>query len=230
MSSSAVALRKLQAPGFWKSTNGKKIVMAVTGCILVLFIVAHLLGNLLIYAGPAHYNAYAAYLHFDETLLWIARSILIVSVLLHIDAAVQLGLRNKRARPVGYSRKRAIRSSYASRTMYWSGPIVLAFVIFHLLEFTGGVIHPGSQFIPGDVYHNVVAGFSVWWISAWYIFSLCLLGLHLRHGLWSILQSFGLPHSRAREIVLKRLALWTSVVLMAGYISIPISVFTGLIK
>ncbi len=230
MSTSAIDVSKQKAPGFWKSTNGKKIVMAVTGCILVLFIIGHLLGNLLIYAGPARYNAYASFLHFDATLLWIASLILLVAVLLHIDAAVQLALRKNRARPVGYSRKKAINSSYASRTMYWSGPIVLAFVIFHLLEFTGGYIHPGSQFVPGDVYHNVVAGFSVWWISAWYIFSLCLLGLHLRHGLWSMLQSFGLPHSRAREIFLKRLAFWVAVILMAGYISIPISVLTGLIK
>lgn len=230
MSSSAVAVSKPQAPGFWRSTNGKKIIMAITGCILILFVIGHLLGNLLIYAGPARYNSYAAFLHFDGTLLWIIRIVLIVSVLLHIESAVQLWLRNKRARPVGYSRKESIRSSYASRTMYWSGPIVLAFVIFHLLEFTGGYIHPGSQFIAGDVYHNVVAGFSVWWISAWYIFSLCLLGLHLRHGLWSMLQSFGMPHSPAREVVLKRLALWIAVVLMAGYISIPISVLTGLIK
>ena len=230
MSSSAVAVSKQKAPGFWRSTNGKKIIMAITGCILILFVIGHLLGNLLIYAGPARYNSYAAFLHFDGTLLWIIRIVLIVSVLLHIEAAAQLWLRNKRARPVGYSRKESIRSSYASRTMYWSGPIVLAFVIFHLLEFTGGFIHPGSQFIAGNVYHNVVAGFSVWWISAWYIFSLCLLGLHLRHGLWSMLQSFGLPHTQAREAVLKRLALWIAVIIIGGYISIPISVFTGLIK
>lgn len=230
MSTSAVDVSKHRAPGFWKSTNGKKIVMAVTGCILILFVIGHLLGNLLIYAGPARFNAYASFLHFDETLLWIISLLLLLAVLLHIDAAVQLALRNRKARPVGYSRKEAIRSSYASRTMYWSGPIVLAFIIFHLLEFTAGCIHPGSRFIPGDPYHNVVAGFSVWWISVWYIIALVLLGLHLRHGLWSMLQSFGLPHSRARELVLKRLALWIAVILMAGYISIPISVLTGLIK
>ena len=230
MSTSAVGVSKHQVLGFWQSTNGKKIVMAVTGCILILFVIGHLLGNLLIYAGPARYNAYASFLHFDETLLWIVSLILLVAAVLHITAAAQLASRNMKARPVSYSRKEAIRSSYASRTMYWSGPIILAFLIFHLLEFTGGFIHPGSHFVPGDVYHNVVAGFSVWWISAWYIFSLCLLGLHLRHGLWSMLQSFGMPHSRAREIALKRLALWIAVILMAGYISIPISVLTGLIK
>lgn len=219
-----------RAPNFWQSTNGKKIVMAVTGFILFLFIIGHLLGNLLVFSGRERFNSYASILHFDGTLLWIARAILIISVVLHIIATVQLALRNKAARPVGYARKKAINSSYASRTMYWSGPIILAFVIFHLLEFTSGTIHPNSVFIPGDVYHNVLAGFQVWWVSAWYIFALILLGFHLRHGLWSMLQSFGMPHSPAREKVLKRTALVIATVIIIGYILIPISVLTGLLK
>lgn len=229
MSASAINLQQ-RAPNFWQTTNGKKVVMAVTGFILFLFLIGHLLGNLLVFAGPERFNTYAAILHFDDTLLWIARSILIIAVVLHIIATVQLALRNKAARPVGYSRKKAINSSYASRTMYWSGPIVLAFVIFHLLQFTAGVIHPESVFIPGDVYHNVLAGFQVWWVSAWYIFALILLGLHLRHGLWSMLQSFGMPHALRREKALKRLALAIAALLIIGYISIPISVLTGILK
>jgi succinate dehydrogenase / fumarate reductase cytochrome b subunit len=229
MSASAINLQQ-RAPNFWQSTNGKKIVMAITGCILFLFLIGHLLGNLLVYSGPDRFNSYAEFLHFDGTLLWIARSILILAVVLHIIATVQLAVRNKKARPVGYSRKKAINSSYASRTMYWSGPIVLAFVILHLLEFTAGTIHPGTVFIPGDVYHNVVTGFQVWWVSAWYIFALILLGMHLRHGLWSMFQSFGAPHSLRREKALKQAALWFAVVMIAAYISIPISVLTGLLK
>lgn len=229
MSSTAVNL-KLRAPNFWQSTNGKKIVMAVTGFILFLFIIGHLLGNLLVFSGPDRFNTYAHILHFDGTLLWIARAILIISVVLHIVATVQLALRNKAARPVGYARKKSINSSYASRTMYWSGPIILAFVIFHLLEFTSGTIHPNSVFIPGDVYHNVLAGFQVWWISAWYIFALILLGFHLRHGLWSMLQSFGMPHSLRREKVLKQIALVVATLIIIGYIMIPISVLTGMLK
>lgn len=230
MSATVTDLHAGQTVSFWQSTNGKKVVMAVTGCIMFLFIVGHLLGNLLVYAGPARFNEYAALLHFDATLLWIVRIVLIVAILLHILATVQLALRNKQARPVGYARKKSINSTYAARTMYWSGPIILAFVIFHLLEFTSGTIHPNSVFIPGDVYHNVTAGFHVWWVSAWYIFALILLGLHLRHGLWSMLQSFGMPHSLRREKVLKRLALLVSAVIILGYISIPVSVLTGLIK
>ncbi|HET8637556.1 MAG TPA: succinate dehydrogenase cytochrome b subunit [Acidobacteriaceae bacterium] len=229
MSASAIDLHQ-RAPNFWQSTNGKKIVMAVTGFILFLFIIGHLLGNLLVFAGPERFNTYASILHFDGTLLWIARAILIIAVVLHIIATVQLAVRNKKARPVGYSRKKSINSSYASRTMYWSGPIILAFVIFHLLEFTAGVIHPNSVFIPGDVYHNVLAGFQVWWVSAWYIFALILLGFHLRHGLWSMLQSFGLPHPPRREKALKKAALVIATLIIIGYIMIPISVLTGILK
>lgn len=226
---SASHLQQHRAPNFWQSTNGKKVVMAVTGCILFLFIIGHLLGNLLVFEGRARINAYAQFLHFDATLLWIVRIVLIVSVVLHITATMQLALRNKRARPVGYSRKEAINSSYASRTMYWSGPIVLAFVIFHLLQFTAGYIHPGSQFIEGDVYHNLVAGFQVWWVSAWYIFAILLLGFHLRHGIWSMFQSVGYNHPRHTPL-LKKSALIIAVLIVLGYISIPISIVTGLVK
>jgi succinate dehydrogenase / fumarate reductase cytochrome b subunit len=167
MSTAAVGLKRNPAATFWGSTNGKKAVMAVTGAILFAFVIGHLAGNLQIFEGPDKLNAYGHFLHSIGELLWPVRIVLIVSVLLHITATVQLALLKKRARPVGYSRKEAIASSYASRTMYWSGPIVLAFVIFHLLQFTAGYIHPESQFIEGDVYHNVVAGFQVWWVSVW---------------------------------------------------------------
>jgi succinate dehydrogenase / fumarate reductase cytochrome b subunit len=113
--------------------------------------------------------------------------------------------------------------------MYWSGPIVLAFVIFHRLQFTAGYIHPESQYIEGDIYHNLVAGFSVWWVSAWYIFSLILLGFHLRHGLWSAFQSLGLNHPRHTP-VLKQAALWITILIIAGYISIPVSVLAGWVR
>ncbi|HEX3437897.1 MAG TPA: succinate dehydrogenase cytochrome b subunit [Pseudacidobacterium sp.] len=229
MSTAAVSLRANRVVGFWDSTNGKKVVMAVTGAIMFVFIIGHLAGNLQIFEGSAKYNAYARFLHTVGELLWTVRVILIAAVILHITATVQLALRKKRARPVGYSRKEAIASSYASRTMYWSGPIILAFVIFHLLQFTAGYIHPESQFIEGDVYHNVVAGFSVWWVSAWYIFSLILLGFHLRHGIWSMFQSVGLSHPQHTPI-LKSAALIIAIVIVLGYISIPVSVLLGIVK
>jgi succinate dehydrogenase / fumarate reductase cytochrome b subunit len=221
--------RKNRAVTFWQSTNGKKVVMAITGAMMFLFIIGHLLGNLLIFISPAKLDAYASFLHFDDGLLWLVRSILIAAIVLHILATVQLGMRSWKARPIGYSRKEAINSSYASRTMYWSGPIVLAFIIFHLLEFTSGTIHPNSTFIPGAVYHNVVAGFQVWWVSAWYIFAITLLGFHLRHGLWSMFQSVGLAHPRHTQ-TLKRAAFWIATLIVLGYISIPISILLGFVK
>src|ERR1700761_1980466 len=228
MSTTAVGLRENRA-SFWGSTNGKKVVMAVTGAILFLFVIGHLAGNLQIFEGPAKLNAYGHFLHSIGELLWPVRIVLLLAVGLHITATVQLALLKKKAGPVGYSRKEAIASSYASRTMYWSGPIVLAFVIFHLLQFTAGYIHPESQFIDGDVYHNVVAGFQVWWVSVWYIFSMILLGFHLRHGLWSMFQSVGLNHPRHTP-VLQRAALWLAILITLGYISIPVSVLAGWVR
>ena len=229
MSSAAVGVRRNPAATFWGSTNGKKAVMAVTGGILFAFIIGHLAGNLQIFEGRDKLNAYGRFLHSIGELLWPVRIVLLVSVALHIIATVQLALLKKRARPVGYSRREAIASSYASRTMYWSGPIVLAFVIFHLLQFTAGYIHPESQFIEGDVYHNVVAGFQVWWVSVWYIFSVSLLGLHLSHGISSMFQSLGFNHPKHTP-VLKSAAVAVAVVIVLGYISIPISVLLGIVK
>ncbi|MBB6146556.1 succinate dehydrogenase / fumarate reductase cytochrome b subunit [Silvibacterium bohemicum] len=229
MSTAAVTPHENRAPNFWQSTNGKKVVMAVTGAIMFLFIIGHVAGNLQIFEGPAKLNAYGHFLHSIGELLWPVRIVLLLCVGLHITATVQLAMRNKAARPVGYSRKQAINSSYASRTMYWSGPIVLAFIIFHLLQFTAGYIHPGSQFIEGDVYHNVVAGFQVWWVSVWYIIAVSLLGFHLRHGLWSMFQSIGYNHPRHTPL-LKKAAFVIALLITLGYISIPISVLAGFIK
>ena len=229
MSTLASAPRANRAPGFWASTVGKKIVMAVTGVMMFGFVIAHLLGNLQVFEGPAKLNAYGAFLHSIGELLWPMRIILLVAIALHIIATVQLALRNQRARPVGYSRKQAIHSSYASRTMYWSGPIVLAFIIFHLLHLTAGYIHPGAAYIEGDVYHNVVSGFQVWWVSLSYIVAICLLGLHLRHGLWSMFQSLGTLQPQ-HTAVLEKAAIVIALLIVLGYISIPISVLVGLVK
>ena len=214
---------------FWQSTNGKKVVMAVTGVIMFGFVVGHMLGNLQMYEAPEHINAYGHFLHNLGELLWIERGVLLLAIALHITATIQLALRSKAARPVGYSRRQAINSSYASRTMYWSGPIVLAFIIFHLLQFTAGYIHPQATFVQGDVYQNVVSGFQVWWVSTWYIFAICLLGLHLSHGLWSMFQSVGLAHPRLSPY-LKSAARAVALLIVLGYISIPISVLLGFIK
>jgi succinate dehydrogenase / fumarate reductase cytochrome b subunit len=214
---------------FWQSTNGKKVVMAVTGAMMFAFVVGHMLGNLQMFEAPEHINAYGHFLHNLGELLWIERGILLLAIALHIIATFQLALRSKAARPIGYSRRQAIVSSYASRTMYWSGPIVLVFIILHLLHFTAGYIHPHAQFVAGDVYQNVVSGFQVWWVSAWYIFAICLLGLHLSHGLWSMFQSVGLAHPRISPY-LRSAARAIAALIVLGYISIPISVLLGFVK
>jgi succinate dehydrogenase / fumarate reductase cytochrome b subunit len=229
MVSTSIGLRAKRAPSFWQSTNGKKIVMGVTGAILLAFVTGHMLGNLQIFAGPEHLNAYGHLLHSVAELLWPVRIALLAAVALHILAAVQLWQLNQKARPVSYARKEAIAASYASRTMYWSGPIVLAFLIFHLLQFTAGIIHPGSQFIEGDVYHNVVAGFQVWWVSSWYIFAVSLLGLHLSHGISAMFQSLGLSHPRYTPL-LNKAAVAIAVVIVLGFISVPISVLLEVVK
>jgi succinate dehydrogenase / fumarate reductase cytochrome b subunit len=182
-----------------------------------------------VFEGPTKLNAYGAFLHSIGEFLWPVRIILLIAVTLHIVATVQLALRKKRARPIEYSVKKAIASSYASRTMYWSGPIVLAFIIFHLLHLTAGYIHPGAAYIEGDVYHNVVSGFQVWWVSLSYVVAISLLGLHLRHGLWSMFQSLGI-HQPQHTARLKTTAMVIAVLIVLGYISIPISVLLGLVK
>lgn len=203
--------------------------MAVTGAMMFAFVVGHMLGNLQMFEAPEHINAYGHFLHNLGELLWIERGVMLLVIALHITSTVQLALLSNAARPIGYSRKEAINSSYASRTMYWSGPIVLAFIIFHLLQFTAGYIHPHATFTQGEVYSNVVAGFQVWWVSAWYILAVSLLGVHLSHGLWAMFQSVGLAHPR-NSALLKNAARAIAIVIVLGYISIPISVLLGFVK
>jgi succinate dehydrogenase / fumarate reductase cytochrome b subunit len=229
MGTAGVIARQAQPVTFWQSTNGKKVIMAVTGAMMFAFVVGHMLGNLQMFEEPYHINAYGKFLHNLGELLWIERGIMLLAIVLHITVTVQLALRSKAARPVGYSRQEAINSSYASRTMYWSGPIVLAFIIFHLLHFTAGVIHPQATFVEGDVYDNVVSAFKVWWVSLWYIFAVGLLCFHLSHGISSMFQSVGLAGKRQTPL-LKQAAQAIAILIFLGYSSIPISVFLGFIK
>lgn len=227
MSATAVEQRAARAPGFWDTTIGKKAVMAVTGIILFGFVIGHLLGNLQVFLGREKLNHYAELLHSMPGLLWTARIGLIVAAFLHILASVQLALRKKAARPVGYVMRKPTTSSYASRTMYWSGPIVLAFLIYHLLHFTFGVAQPDA-YSPTDVYGNVVAGFQVPWISGFYILSMALLCMHLYHGLWSMFQSLGVNTPKLTG-VLHRFAQVFALFIFLGNISIPIAVLAGLV-
>jgi succinate dehydrogenase / fumarate reductase cytochrome b subunit len=199
----------------------------VSGCILFLFVVAHLIGNLQIYEGPDKLNRYAVLLRSEPALLWAARLVLLGMVLVHIWSAMQLAARNIGARPVGYRKKKAMGSSYASRTMYWSGPIILAFVIYHLLDFTFGQVNPNFQ--PGNVYGNVVASFQLIPVAMFYIIAMLLLCLHLYHGLWSMFQSLGIAHPRYTPM-LRRGAAVVATLIAVGNISIPVAVLAGWIR
>ncbi|HET7497136.1 MAG TPA: succinate dehydrogenase cytochrome b subunit [Candidatus Eisenbacteria bacterium] len=218
-----------RAEPFAASTIGKKVVMAVTGFILFGFVVAHMIGNLQAYLGPEALNAYAVWLR--ELLhgagLWIARAVLLLSVILHIWSATALTIDNRRARPVGYRRREYDRSTYASRTMVWSGPILLLFIIYHLLHFTFGTVHP--SFVEGNVYHNFVAGFQVVPVSIFYIVAMLALGYHLYHGIWSMLQTLGLSHPRYNFLRHGFAGLMTAIVVV-GNISFPLAVLTGVIR
>jgi len=212
---------------FYASTVGKKAMMAVSGCILFLFVVAHLAGNLQIYEGPEKINNYSRILHSMPALLWGARLTLLAMVALHIWSSIQLAIRNNAARPVGYVKKKAAGSSYASRTMYWSGPIILAFVIYHLLDFTFGTTNPSYR--EGNVYGNILASFQVLLISAFYILAMLLLCMHLYHGLWSMFQSLGV-HPERFTPALKKAAAVIALLIAAGNISIPVSVMVGWVR
>jgi len=229
MATTVVGTREISPVRFWQSTNGQKAIMAVTGVILFLFVFFHMIGNLQVFEGPEQLNFYGFALRRFPEALWAARLILLLAVVLHIWSSIQLAVRKTKARPDGYAVRRNTNSSYASRTMYWSGPIILAFVIYHLLHFTVGYIHPGFDFREGDVYHNVVSGFHVWYVSLWYIFSMVLLGLHIRHGAWSMFQSLGMNHPRHTPILQKGAAA-LAVIIVGGYISIPLAVLAGLVK
>jgi succinate dehydrogenase / fumarate reductase cytochrome b subunit len=213
---------------FLGSSIGKKVVMAVTGLVLLGFVVGHMIGNLQIYLGAEALNEYAEFLrHFLHGQgIWLARGGLLLAVGLHIWAATTLTLGNWSARPVGYRQWQAKESTYASRTMVWSGPILAAFIVYHLLHFTTGHTHP--EFVTGDVYRNVVVGFLNPFASAFYILAMLALGLHMYHGLWSMLQTLGLSHARWNAWR-RGIALAVAGVVVIGNISIPLAVLAGVV-
>jgi succinate dehydrogenase / fumarate reductase cytochrome b subunit len=216
---------------------GKKVVMAVTGLVLVGFVIAHMLGNLKIFLGAEAIDAYAAFLRtMGEPLapygllLWLVRILLLTCVALHITAAVQLTRMNWAARPLGYDTKRPIATTYAARTMRWSGVILALFIVYHLLHLTGGVVgfQPGGFHHLG-VYGNVVAGFSVWYVSLFYILAMACLCLHLDHGIWSMLQTLGWNNARTTR-ALQTLSRAVALIVFAGFISVPVAVLAGWLR
>ena len=210
-----------------------KLLMAVTGAILVLYLIAHMLGNLKYFLGPGSLDRYAAWLREvgepalpAQGLLWLVRVVLLVSVVAHIVAATILARRARAARPVKYAHRRPVTTNYASRTMRWGGVIIALFIVYHILDLTTGTLNPNGQH--GEVYDNVVADFSRWYITLAYTVAVVVLGFHLRHGVWSALQTLGRssgPYQRRY----KAIALVFAGVLTAGFLAVPFAVQFGLV-
>ena len=211
------------------SSIGRKAIMAATGIVLYLFVIGHMIGNLQVYLGPEALNHYGRFLRefLHGAGIWFARGTLLTAVGLHVWAATMLTISNWSARPQGYRRWQAAESSYASRTMIWSGPILALFVVYHLMHLTWGTAHP--DFIEGDVYHNFVVGFSSVPVSSVYVVAMIALGFHMYHGVWSMLQSLGLSHPKWNRLRFA-LSAGSTFLVVAGNISFPVAVLAGWVR
>jgi len=222
--------------GFFSSSNGKKVVMAVTGAVMVLFLVGHMLGNLKIFFGRDSFNEYAHALRTlleplapYRTLLTVVEIVLVVSVVLHMWAAISLARRAGKARPVKYVTKKSQASGYTTHIMRWGGVTIVLFVIWHLLDLTFGVVNPeGFDSAPAD---RMIAGFdaSRWWVTLIYLVAVVMVGLHLRHGIWSAFQTLGWAN-RNRYRVLRATAGVVAALLVIGFLAPPLAITFGVVK
>ncbi|MED7826863.1 succinate dehydrogenase [Streptomyces chiangmaiensis] len=218
----------------WDSSVGKKSVMAVSGLIMLLYLVVHMIGNLKIYFGAGEFNHYAHWLRTIgepfvryEWTLWIIRVVLVVAVVAHAVSAYQLSRRDIKARPQQYVHKKP-QASYATRTMRWGGIILGLFIVWHILDLTTGTVHSGG-FQEGHPYQNVVDTFSTWYGNVIYIVAMLALGLHIQHGFWSAAQTLG-AGSRTRDRALKTTANALALLLTVGFIAVPVGVMTGVVS
>lgn len=205
-----------------QTTIGKKVVMALSGLVIVGFVIGHFLGNLNLYRGQEALDAYAQFLHGLTPVLWGTRLLLVFAFGAHIAAAFSLWSRNQKARGSRYKKHQDMATDYAARTMYWSGPILLLFVVYHLLHFTILPAHPG------EVYRNVVEGFQNPWIAGVYIVGNIALGFHIFHGIFSATQTLGANHPRFNSYR-RDAAVAISAAITLGNLSFPISVLAGFV-
>ena len=201
--------------------------MAVTGIIGIGFVFAHITGNLLVFRGPNALNSYSHFLHGPGAeLLWVARVVLLLAVILHVAAAYSLTQQSNAARPQGYTTRVPQASTLASRVIRWGGVLLLVFIVFHILHFTTGTFSPGGPFVEGDVYHNVVQAFHVWWVALFYVVSMVFLGLHLYHGAWSSARTLSLSGDSPNPLH-HRLSAIIAIVVWAGFTLVPLGIFLG---
>jgi succinate dehydrogenase / fumarate reductase cytochrome b subunit len=220
----------------YRSSLGKKATMAVSGVVLFGFVFIHMVGNLKLYLGPEKLNHYGEFLREVGSpvlghagLLWIARLVLLAAVVLHMWSAWAVTRQSWSARPRKYTRRERVQIGYAERTMRWGGVIIAFFVFYHLAQFTWGFGWALSDFRPGEPYHNVVTGFSIWWVSAFYIVAQVFLGMHLYHGVWSLFQSLGWAPAGADRDWRQTFAAVFAWVIAVANISFPVAVLTGVV-
>lgn len=216
-----------RARALWNSTIGKKAVMAVTGLIMVAYLITHVAANLTVFQGPGTINAYSAFLHGTGGALWVARLVLIAALVLHVVAAGQLTARRQAARPVAYAGGREPQvSTFASRTIRWGGVLILVFIIYHIFHFTIGTVH--SSFVEGDPFHNVTTGFHSILVVLFYELAMIAVGLHLYHGVWSSGRTLGVSPPSPRPLK-RQLALALALIIWAGFAVIPLAVYAGMV-
>ncbi len=216
------------------SSLGKKFLVAVTGAGLFLFVIGHLVGNLQIFLGPDSINRYGHFLQTTPEILWPARVGLLAFVIIHTWMSIALTLENRAARATPYEVKEVVAASLASRTMIWSGLIILAFVLFHLAHYTLLIVHPEFRDLHDahgwhDIYQMMILGFSNGWVSGFYVLAIGLLCIHLSHGIGAMFQTLGLKNEVYR-LIIDRCAIVIAVVIFLGYISIPLAVLTKVVK
>lgn len=212
---------------FWDSTIGKKIVMAVSGLIWVGFLVVHMSGNLLAFAGRDSLNHYAKLLRTIPELLWVARLVLIGAFVAHVISALQLTRASHAARPIGYAEREPQVSTFASRTIRWGGVLILLFLVYHILHMTLGTVHP--RFTHLMPYDNVVNGFTIQPLAAvGYSLMMMVIGLHLYHGTWSSIRTLGLARPAVNPLK-RRIALGLAVVVWLGFTAVPVAVLLGIL-
>jgi succinate dehydrogenase / fumarate reductase, cytochrome b subunit len=214
--------------GFYASVVGKKVVMGVTGLIGVAFVILHSLGNLLVFRGPDAINSYSHFLKSTGELLWALRLVLILAVVLHVIAAVQLTRQSRAARPIGYAKYESQVSTIASRTMRWGGALLLIFIVLHILHFTTGTIRPAGVFNREDVFANIVLSFRIWWVTVFYVVSMIALALHLFHGAWSSVRSIGVSPPSPQPLH-RRVSMVIAILVWAAFTVIPLAVVLGII-
>jgi succinate dehydrogenase / fumarate reductase cytochrome b subunit len=212
---------------FWQSTIGKKVVMAVTGIIGILFVIGHMVGNLQMFYpdAPVAMQHYAKLLRISMPVLYAVRGVLLLAVILHAVSAYQLTMIARAARPQAYQDRKPQVTTFAARTIRWGGVLLVGFIVFHILHMTLGVVHP--QFTHLDPYNNLRLGLANPLVAGFYVLSVAALGLHLYHGSWAVVRTLGVARPSAHPLK-RRIALVLAIIVALGFVTIPIAAVVGL--